>query len=111
MLRSPAVVTFAHTRTGNCKFEGLAADEDLLADATVFKEWKNRPDGLEKWADLKQYWRVNLAELGLQFGKGVATVDPKIPNKSCEYCHLSTLCRIDEKSQSRRGFSGETDDE
>ena len=107
----PDVVAFARIKNGENRFEGLAVEEELLVDATIFKEWKNCPDGLEKWTDLEQYWRVNLAELGRQFAAGVAAVDPKIANKSCKYCHLSTLCRIDEKSQSRRGFSGETDDE
>ncbi|MEE8119479.1 MAG: PD-(D/E)XK nuclease family protein [Gammaproteobacteria bacterium] len=107
----PAAVAFARTRTGSCQFEGLAKEEGVLENVKAFKNWKERPDGVEKWTDLAKYWRLNLTELGRRFAEGDAAVDPKVLNKTCKYCHLSVLCRIDERSQSRRGFSGDPDDE
>jgi probable DNA repair protein len=40
-------------------------------------------------------WQSTLARLGEQFRQGRAAVDPKDPAKTCQYCALPALCRID----------------
>ena len=41
-------------------------------------------------------WQDVLDQLGDDFREGRAAVDPKDRRKSCQYCALPTLCRINE---------------
>jgi len=45
------------------------------------------------WDEIRRRWHAWLAALGSDFQRGVAVVDPKLPD-TCRYCHLSTLCRV-----------------
>ena len=39
-------------------------------------------------------WRVTLTALATQFASGDAQVDPKLYPKTCEYCDVSSVCRV-----------------
>jgi len=50
--------------------------------------------GVIDWDQLKQHWGKVLATLAADFMAGKASVDPKQPVKTCQYCDLSSTCRI-----------------
>ena len=56
-----------------------------------------RPDAPQDWPALLQRWQHVLTQLAQQFVGGAARPDP-LPQE-CANCHLSTLCRIDERRQ------------
>jgi ATP-dependent helicase/nuclease subunit B len=59
-------------------------------------------------ADMLRGWQDVLGELGQQFLRGEAQVDPKQYPKTCKFCDLPGLCRI---AESDRAAAGEEADE
>lgn len=51
----------------------------------------------EEWQLHKQQWQKVLEHLSDDFQQGVAQVDPKNGQQTCQYCHLKTFCRIHER--------------
>lgn len=49
------------------------------------------------WDEQLQSWQHILEKISEDFYRGVASVDPKHPLETCQYCHLQSLCRIHEK--------------
>lgn len=91
-----AGISFAIVRKGETAFKGYLREKDLLPcrdpakrsfEGLTFDEYTG------KWAD-------ELERIGKSFVQGDARVDPKIPpgksGSTCEYCHLTPLCRIGE---------------
>ncbi len=92
-----AGVVIASVRRGECGAKGVAADADLLPKLAAFAGSKAAEKaGIADWPALLTRWRRQLAELGDEFARGHATVDPVEVKKACQYCDLSGLCRIDE---------------
>ena len=56
-------------------------------------------------------WRAILSNLGQQFIRGEAQVDPNHGFKTCEFCRLPGLCRIKEMAGLSGNDEGEEDDE
>ncbi len=50
--------------------------------------------GEDPWQQQKTLWRQQLTLLAEEFKHGYAAVTPKEGEKTCEYCHLPSLCRI-----------------
>jgi len=48
------------------------------------------------WQKTRGEWQHTLTRLVTDFCEGRAQVDPKDAEKTCEHCHLQTLCRIHE---------------
>ena len=48
----------------------------------------------DDWQALTTRWRDVLEALACSFLAGIATVSPKHPTRTCQYCELSSLCRI-----------------
>jgi ATP-dependent helicase/nuclease subunit B len=61
-------------------------------------------------ADMLQGWQNVLLNLGQQFLKGEAQVDPKQYPKTCAFCDLPGLCRIAESDPVNTGDEDESDD-
>jgi ATP-dependent helicase/nuclease subunit B len=61
-------------------------------------------------AAMLQSWQNVLLDLGQQFLKGEAQVDPKQYPKTCEFCDLPGLCRIAESDPVNTGDEDESDD-
>jgi ATP-dependent helicase/nuclease subunit B len=51
-------------------------------------------EGNDPWQQQKTLWRQQLTLLAEEFKQGHAAVTPKEGEKTCEYCHLPSLCRI-----------------
>ncbi len=84
-----AAVAFAQVRTGDNFFRGYSTVEGALPGARLVD-----PAQLNETIG---EWRRVLDKLGSDFRAGRAEVDPKDRFTTCEYCHLSALCRVDEK--------------
>lgn len=78
-------ITFAQIRADEVTFNGIAASELSIPNISQINDW----------SILQQQWQTNLTELANDFMQGKACVDPK-DNKSCMYCDLHTLCRIND---------------
>ena len=94
-----AAVAFAQIRVGDLRFKGTATSAEVLPGA--------KPNDIE-WETQLAQWRSVLEKLAADFRDGVATVDPKTPGKTCEYCGLQSLCRVAEASLAAES---EADDE
>jgi ATP-dependent helicase/nuclease subunit B len=88
-------VSYACLKPGETGFMGLASRGGMPEGIGVYAEKRVKPLGVEDWDGLLAYWEKNLTELAEGHARGDARVDPKRP-QTCEYCHLSTLCRIHE---------------
>lgn len=83
-----AGVFFGQLRAGDVKFVGWSADQDLVPDAKPTKGF----------ADRVSAWGPVVENLAGEFAAGKAEVDPKDKSKTCQWCHLETLCRVNEKA-------------
>jgi probable DNA repair protein len=82
-----AALAFARLKRGKLGFEGYADGNQVI-------------DGLKAprmgWKPQQKQWRAVLERLATEFREGRAVVDPKLKDKTCEFCHLQALCRVAE---------------
>ena len=90
-----AAVSYACLKPGETGFVGLAAREGMPEGIAVYAERRTRPVDAPDWESLLGYWERNLTGLAEEYAAGDARVMPKRA-RTCEYCHLSTVCRIHE---------------
>jgi probable DNA repair protein len=87
-----AGLAFAQLRPSEVRFKGVVQDKDELPNCQLLE--KIKAAGTDNWqAQLKQ-WEYELAKLGNQFMEGHAVADPKNSRLTCQYCKLTSLCRI-----------------
>jgi probable DNA repair protein len=70
------------------------------------------PDSGQPFASREEVlasWRQTLDTLGERFRAGRAAVDPKDPAKTCQYCELPALCRINPLWQRPKDGAEEAD--
>ncbi|HET9679501.1 MAG TPA: PD-(D/E)XK nuclease family protein [Gammaproteobacteria bacterium] len=91
-----AGVLFASLQRGKARYLGLTREEAVVPGATGFESWRQRPDDCADFDGLLDNWQRDLDQLAQNYRQGDALVDPKLPT-TCRYCHLSTLCRINEQ--------------
>ena len=106
---SPLGVAFGLVKpTGECDFIGITYSEGVLPNVKSVDDQKNylvklgvdcqtKLSAHEVWKSLLSYWQHNLARLASDFMQGVAEVSPKIYPQTCRYCHLMSVCRLNEK--------------
>ena len=83
-----AGILFAQLNSEEMGFTGLS-EFDLQ-----IKSVKTPEDLKIDWNTQIQQWQTTLEKLGSDFAAGHAAVDPKIPEQTCQHCHLQLLCRI-----------------
>jgi ATP-dependent helicase/nuclease subunit B len=83
-------VLLGRVREDNAKFIGRVEDARLVVPGD------NKLMRPPYSADMLQGWQNVLLDLGRQFLRGEAQVDPKQYPKTCEFCDLPGLCRIAE---------------
>ncbi|MBX9586890.1 MAG: PD-(D/E)XK nuclease family protein [Gammaproteobacteria bacterium] len=81
-------LAFAQIRVQSVKFNGITAEAGQLPNI------KASPI---PWEKLLNEWEINLTALANDFAMGKAVVDPKKYPTTCLYCHLASVCRINEK--------------
>ena len=101
-----SAMTFAQIRPDNTGFVGVADSA-----STILPEIKSFNAALFKtpaitWAEQLLLWRTQLEQLANNFCAGDVAVRPLHAKKTCEYCHLKSLCRID-SSIATQGTSDE----
>lgn len=101
-------VLFAQVRAGEMRFRGISREEAQVPGVATIAASKTLPPEVEDWPALLGAWAHHLAALAESYRAGDARVNPKSAD-SCKYCHLGSLCRIDE----RLGLvlAGDEDDE
>jgi len=96
-----AAVLFGQLKTGDIVFKGIVADPDLIPNLPPKRGDRLIKEAAERWDEILQEWLLMLQKLAGDFRQGKADVDPKDENQTCQYCQLSTLCRIDELNASK----------
>ena len=92
-------VVFAKLRRGECKFIGVVKEKGLLGKVRELAAYPQSLQlGITDWDDLLVFWRQQLEQLAEDFVAGEAAVHPYDLKKSCQYCDLSGICRIQECS-------------
>ncbi len=95
-----AGVYYAQLRDGDCKVAGVG-DSDLQLVEAPNRRIKTTVTDLG-WEQQRNQWAEQLATLSESIEAGDAAVNPQ-PN-ACRYCHLKSLCRVDEKRQTEPGI-------
>lgn len=90
-------ITFAQVAQGDNKFIGLSKYTLDINKITPIAEFKGT--SLTSWDLQLQEWQKTMMQLSDDFSDGIAKVDPKEQEKTCEYCKLKPLCRIYEDKQ------------
>jgi probable DNA repair protein len=91
-------IAFAQVRKGECSFAGLANDAEGLPGVKQLDKFAVMCAELEieDWPQLLAYWRGQIEDLAEQFVAGEAVVQPFSLTRSCTYCDLAGICRIQE---------------
>lgn len=86
-----SAVLFAQLRTGDLGFTGLASRAGIAP--------KVQPAGESDtaWQAQLESWKTTLTSLAEAYRAGDARVDPKEFPRTCEYCGLQALCRVNER--------------
>lgn len=90
-------VLFAQVRSDKKEYIGIAANNESKIPKIATRIQLNSEQATVGWQELVDYWRIVLNQLGQQFSQGLAKADPKDGVKTCSYCSLHALCRINEK--------------
>ena len=82
-----ALLAFINGR--ETRFSGLVEEKGLVPgnNSLVYKG---------DWDQLLAQWNTSLHALAAEIMQGYAAIDPVDPARSCRYCGLQSLCRIDE---------------
>ena len=88
-------ITFAEVVSGDCCFKGISQGDIDVSGIRAITEIKKLE--LDSWSKLLERWENDLTKLSDDFYNGVAKVDPKDPPKTCAYCEIKPLCRINEE--------------
>ena len=92
-------IVFAQIRKGSCHLLGLVRDKGMLARVKDLSGFARASDmGISDWSELLIFWRHQLDQLAEDFANGKAAVQPFDREKSCRYCDLTGICRIQEIS-------------
>lgn len=91
-----AAVLFAQIKTADIGFKGIVAGQGLIPNLPPKYGDPLLKQAAERWDEILQAWMLSLQRLAAEFRQGKADVEPINPNTTCQYCALSSLCRIDE---------------
>jgi len=89
---------FAVIRADGSKYKGISAN-DCGISGIITIDQQRQDETIKNWQDFQTKQREFLTNLARDFQTGIATVDPKEPGKTCEYCDLQALCRIHESAR------------
>jgi ATP-dependent helicase/nuclease subunit B len=81
-------LVFAQIRAQIVKFNGITAETGKLPGVKSVQT---------PWPELIEQWQTTLTNLAENFCAGEASVAPKKYPTTCTYCHLASLCRINER--------------
>lgn len=90
------VITYAcmHPSEQKMKFLGIARQEISFPDITPIN--KMTDEWFSSWETLLSHWQTQINFIAQDFIKGDLRIKPR-NNNTCEYCHLASLCRINDR--------------
>ncbi|TCV90464.1 PD-(D/E)XK nuclease family protein [Sulfurirhabdus autotrophica] len=91
-------VYFAQIKLGDMGFKGLSASEGAVPGIASFADTEAGKE-FGTWEQMVASWQRVLNQLGEDFRSGKAVVDPKHYPKTCAYCDLGPLCRVNESGK------------
>jgi ATP-dependent helicase/nuclease subunit B len=95
----PDGVAFAQLRRGDCRLLGVVKEKGLLGRVRELSSYVQAEAlGISTWSELLVFWREQLNQLAEDFVAGEAVVKPYDLIKSCQYCDLPGICRVQERS-------------
>ena len=97
-----AGVFYGRIKTGKVAFRGVTDSEGLVPGIQPSRDAVSIDDKIDGWRNV-------FDQLGEDFRGGRAAVEPKDRRKSCQYCALPTLCRINEAKRSSDADRENTD--
>ena len=92
---SVSSMSFAQLKKGRIKYEGLSDSAEHFSSLKNLNDSKkaDKPD----WGSQMAHWKAVLGALSNEFVAGDARVSPT--DKACDYCDLTSLCRINEQAE------------
>ncbi|MGH8503191.1 MAG: PD-(D/E)XK nuclease family protein [Gammaproteobacteria bacterium] len=90
-----AAVLFAYVKQGAMAYRGIAQQEGLAPSVKAYAD-DRACEGYASWDEIFADWKRALTALADDIRRGRATVDPKRYPKTCKYCGLPALCRVNE---------------
>jgi probable DNA repair protein len=94
-------IAFAQVRAEACVLKGVG--DEALSEASL--QWQDKLQnvaGVQGWQPLMAHWQKVLEALARDFIAGKAVVDPKQPSKTCSYCHLASVCRVEHQQEAEQ---------
>ncbi|EKD74270.1 MAG: hypothetical protein ACD_45C00012G0005 [uncultured bacterium] len=88
-------IAFAELHPDNMSLSGVSKKNIGIQSIKTLAEISHAKITL--WDQQLQEWRTILENLGHDFQRGIAKVDPKDRNQTCTHCKLHTFCRIHEQ--------------
>ncbi len=87
-------IMFGQVRNNDFMIKGIS---NTKAHAYGFKNMEVQTnDKYSGWQNLKNHWEKDLTATAKAFLQGVATVDPKNGQQTCNLCDFSSFCRVAE---------------
>lgn len=87
---------YAQVNIDASTYHGASIDEAIFPKTNYSLQKKITND--YSWEELKQHWQNVLSNIAQEFIDGYVAVRPK-SSQSCQHCHLSSFCRIQEQQQ------------
>ncbi|MEX2468117.1 MAG: PD-(D/E)XK nuclease family protein [Pseudohongiellaceae bacterium] len=88
-----SAIGLAHLNVTNTGYSMLVADENFHPDIRPVQELK-RID--RSWPELRELFSDSVTRMADEFIRGILRVDPAHGQRTCQYCRLQPLCRVDE---------------
>ena len=90
-------VTIAHVNAEKMGYSGITMTESFSSEVRTIdqEKWTNL-----NWEQVKKYWSKKILQFSNEFNAGESKVNPIKPIKTCTYCGLQSLCRIQELTNS-----------
>lgn len=92
----PAGVFFARVKKGDMKYIGIADDETIANGVKAIADTGGLNERFGGMEDIVDHWRTGLEALAGELARGHAPVSPVSVHRSCRYCPLGMVCRINE---------------
>lgn len=90
-------VAFAQVRKGGCRFVGIVREKGLLGRVKDLSGFSQADElDIHDWAELLVVWKREIHQLAEDFVSGKADVSPYDLERSCRFCDLMGICRIQE---------------
>ncbi len=88
-------ISFAQLKKSKTKYLGLSDRSDNFSSLKSLSDNKVKAE-YDDWQSQMDYWQKGLGALSDEYVAGKAGVSPT--DKACQYCDLTSLCRINEQT-------------